>query len=100
MKGTERLRDLSVEALEARRPQRTSSMREQARLEGVVGETISSKAGAANKIAEIKVQQIAVVEEDRAQYLSDMRDSEGKIAEFAERNLLLISTTFSLEFYY
>ncbi len=61
--------------------------REQANLEGGRGELIASKASAAAKIGEVKLQVLQVSEEDRAQSLSDLREAEGKIAEYRERKL-------------
>ncbi|MGH6906986.1 MAG: HlyD family type I secretion periplasmic adaptor subunit, partial [Aestuariivirga sp.] len=61
--------------------------REQARLEGANGELIASKAGAANKISEIRLQILQIGEEDRTQSLTELRETEGRIAEFRERKL-------------
>lgn len=61
--------------------------REQARIEGERGELIAAKAGAANKIAEIRLQILQLGEDDRTQSLTEIREAEGKIAEFRERKL-------------
>lgn len=59
--------------------------REQANLEGSRGELVASKASAAAKIGEVKLQILQISEEDRAQSLADLREAEGKIAEYRER---------------
>lgn len=61
--------------------------REQASLEGERGQLVASKAQSAAKISEIKLQIIQIGDDDRAQSLSDLRDIEGKVAEYQERML-------------
>jgi HlyD family secretion protein len=61
--------------------------REQARLEGEYGELIAAKAGAASKIGEVRLQILQLGEEDRTQSLTELREAEGRIAEFRERKL-------------
>jgi HlyD family secretion protein len=61
--------------------------REAARLEGQRGDLVASKARAEGKIGETKVAMIQVEEEDRAQYLSELRDVESKLAELQERQV-------------
>ena len=59
--------------------------RELARLEGERGEVISQKAGAASRIGETKLRVLQIDEEELTQTLADLRDTEGKIAEYRER---------------
>lgn len=61
--------------------------REQARIEGALGELIASKAEAASKIGETKLQILQLDEEDSTQSLTELREVEGRIAEFRERKL-------------
>jgi len=61
--------------------------REKARIEGELGELIAAKAGAASKIGEIKLQILQLDEEDSTQSLTELREVEGRIAEFRERKL-------------
>ncbi|MBI3674191.1 MAG: HlyD family type I secretion periplasmic adaptor subunit, partial [Rhizobiales bacterium] len=61
--------------------------REQARLDGEKGQLIAARATAAEKIAELKLQIIQIDDSSRAQSLTDLRDAEGKIAEYSERRL-------------
>jgi len=56
-----------------------------ASLEGEKGELIANKAGAAIKISEIKLAILQIDEDERTQSLTDVRDSEGKIAEYMQR---------------
>ncbi len=61
--------------------------RETARLDGERGELVASKASAEARIAEVKLQILQIDEEDLSQTLTDMREIEGKVAEFKERKL-------------
>jgi HlyD family secretion protein len=61
--------------------------REQARLNGQRGDLIANKARAEGKIGEIRVAMIQLEEEDRAQYLSELRDTESRLAELRERQV-------------
>ncbi len=61
--------------------------REKARLEGQRGDLVASRARSEGKIGEIKVAMIQIEEEDRAQYLSELRDVESKLAELQERKI-------------
>ena len=65
--------------------------RETARLDGERGELVASKASAAARIAEVKVQILQIDEEDLSQTLTDLRDIEGKVAELKERKLAVAS---------
>ncbi len=65
--------------------------RETASLDGQRGELVASKASAEAHIAEVKLQILQVDEEDQSQTLTELRDIEGKIAEFKERKLAAAS---------
>ena len=65
--------------------------RETANLDGQRGELIANKASAEAKIAEVRLQILQVDEEDQSQTLTDLRDIEGKVAEYKERKLAAAS---------
>ena len=65
--------------------------RESARLDGERGELVANKAAAEAHIAEVKLQILQIDEEDLSQTLTDMREIEGKVAEFKERKLAAAS---------
>jgi HlyD family secretion protein len=65
--------------------------RDAASLDGQRGELVASKASAEAHIAEVKLQILQVDEEDLAQTLTDLRDIEGKVAEYKERKLAAAS---------
>ena len=65
--------------------------RETASLDGQRGELVANKAAAEAHIAEVKLQILQIDEEDLSQTLSDMREIEGKVAEFKERKLAAAS---------
>ena len=64
-----------------------SMEREQARLGGQRGDLVANRARAEGKIGEIKVAMIQLEEEDRAQYLTELRDVESRLAELTERQV-------------
>ena len=71
---------------------RVSSMqRERARLEGERGELTGQRASAQSKVSEVKLQILQVTEETLTQTLSDLRDTEGKVAELSERKVAAAS---------
>lgn len=78
-----KLRDQGLVSL----PRVLALQRQQASLDGERGALIASKAQAAGKIAELKLQIIQIGEDDMAQTLSDMRDTEAKISEFDQRKV-------------
>ncbi len=59
--------------------------REAARLEGQVGQRTADMAGAAGRISETKLQIIQLGDDSRAKILSQLHDTETKIAELFER---------------
>jgi len=59
--------------------------REAARLEGQVGQRTSDMAAAAGRISETKLQIIQLGDDARAKILSQLRDTDSKIAELVER---------------
>jgi HlyD family secretion protein len=61
--------------------------REKARLSGQRGDLIANRARAEGQIGEIRVKIIQIQEEDRAQYLTELRDVEAKLAEYQERQV-------------
>jgi HlyD family secretion protein len=61
--------------------------RETARIEGERGQLVSSKASAEAKIGEVKLLIIQVAEELRNQALIDLRDTDTKLGELAERRI-------------
>ena len=65
--------------------------RETASLDGQRGELVANKAAAEAHIAEVKLQILQVDEEDQSQTLTELRDIEGKVAEFKERKLAAAS---------
>jgi HlyD family secretion protein len=65
--------------------------RETASLDGQRGELVANKAAAAAHIAEVRLQILQVDEEDQAQTLTELREIEGKLAEFKERKLAAAS---------
>lgn len=65
--------------------------RETARLDGERGELVASKASAEARIAEVRVQILQIDEEDLSQTLTELREIEGKVAEFKERKLAVAS---------
>ena len=83
---TDSLRKLQVQGLVP--ASRVMQMdRESARISGDQGQLQASKAGALSKISEIKLQMLQVQEELRNQALTDLRDTEGKIAELQGRQV-------------
>jgi HlyD family secretion protein len=69
----------------------TAMERDSASLDGQRGELVASRAAAEAHIAEVKLQILQVDEEDLAQTLSDLRDIEGRVAEFKERKFAAAS---------
>ncbi len=65
--------------------------RESASLDGQRGELVANKASAEAHIAEVKLQILQVDEEDQSETLTDLRDIEGKLAEYKERKLAAAS---------
>jgi HlyD family secretion protein len=65
--------------------------REQSRLEGENGELKASKASAQSRIGEIDLRALQLQEDVRTEALSELRDTETKIAEFVERRVALSS---------
>jgi HlyD family secretion protein len=65
--------------------------RETANLDGQRGELVASKASAEAHIAEVKLQILQVDEEDQSQTLTELRDIEGKVAEYKEQKLAAAS---------
>jgi HlyD family secretion protein len=65
--------------------------RETASLDGQRGELVANKASAEAHIAEVKLQILQVDEEDQSQTLTELRDIEGKVAEYKERKLAAAS---------
>jgi HlyD family secretion protein len=65
--------------------------RETASLDGQRGELVANKAAAEAHIAEVRLQILQVDEEDQAQTLTELREIEGKLAEFKERKLAAAS---------
>ena len=65
--------------------------REIASLDGQRGELVANKASAEAHIAEVKLQILQVDEEDQSQTLTDLREIEGKVAEYKERKLAAAS---------
>jgi HlyD family secretion protein len=61
--------------------------REQARLQGALGEIVGQIAAALSRIGEMKILIIQTTDEDRSQVLTELRDVEARIAEFAERKI-------------
>lgn len=62
-----------------------SMEREQARLQGVQAELTASKAGALSRIGEVKLRIIQLDEDRRTEALTDLRDTESRIAELTEK---------------
>ncbi len=61
--------------------------REAARLEGVEAELVSSRAAAQARIGEVKLRIIQVEEDRRTEALTDLRDTESRIAELEEKRI-------------
>jgi HlyD family secretion protein len=59
--------------------------RETARLDGELGELVASRAATLARVGEIKLQSIQIEEDGRSETLAELRDVEGKIAEYKER---------------
>jgi HlyD family secretion protein len=71
---------------------RVSAMdREAARIDGEQGQLKAGKATAEAKMGEVKLQIIQVSEDLRTQALTDLRDTDAKIAELAERRIAAAS---------
>ncbi len=64
-----------------------SMEREKARLDGQRGDLVANRARAEGKIGEVNVAIIQLEEEDRAQYLTELRDVESRLAELTEREV-------------
>ncbi|MCA0433929.1 MAG: HlyD family type I secretion periplasmic adaptor subunit [Proteobacteria bacterium] len=64
-----------------------STEREQARLLGEEANLVSSRAAAEARIGEVKLRTIQIQDDRRTQALSDLRDTEAKIAELRERRV-------------
>jgi HlyD family secretion protein len=64
-----------------------SMEREKARLDGQLGNLVAELAKSQGRIGEIKVEMIQFEEEDRANYLNELREVESKLAEFQERQV-------------
>lgn len=61
--------------------------REQASLEGQLGELQANRASALARIGEVKVQMLQIDEELLTQTLTELREAEGKITELSERRI-------------
>jgi HlyD family secretion protein len=61
--------------------------REVARLEGVKADLMATQASAKARIGEIKLRILQVAEDRRTQALSDLRDTEAKIAELSDKRI-------------
>lgn len=83
---TESLRKLQLQGLVPESRINTNE-RESARLAGELGQLAASKASAETKIGEIKLQTIQIDEEVRNQALTDLRDTDTKIAELESRQV-------------
>lgn len=68
-------------------PRLLALQRQMASLDGERGSLVASKAQAAGKISEVKLQIIQIGEDDQAQTLSDLRDADAKVAEFEQRRI-------------
>ena len=68
-------------------PRVLALQRTAASLDGERGQLVASKAQAAGKVAEIKLQIIQIGEDDQAQTMTELRDTEAKVAEFEERKV-------------
>jgi HlyD family secretion protein len=87
---TESLRKLQLQGLVPESRINTNE-RESARLAGELGQLTASKASAETKIGEIKLQTIQIDEEVRNQALTDLRDTDSKIAELEGRQVAAMS---------
>jgi HlyD family secretion protein len=87
---TESLRKLQQQGLVPESRINTNE-RESARLAGELGQLTASKASAQTKIGEIKLQTIQIDEEVRNQALTDLRDTDSKIAELEGRQVAAMS---------
>jgi HlyD family secretion protein len=87
---TESLRKLQQQGLVPESRINTNE-RESARLAGELGQLTASKASAETKIGEIKLQTIQIDEEVRNQALTDLRDTDSKIAELEGRQVAAMS---------
>ena len=87
---TENLRKLQQQGLVPESRINTND-RESARLAGELGQLTASKASAETKIGEIKLQTIQIDEEVRNQALTDLRDTDSKIAELEGRQVAAVS---------
>lgn len=85
-KETEGLRKLQLQGLVPESRIITND-RESARLQGELGQLAASKAAAETKIGEIRLQIIQIDEELRNQALTDLRDTDSKIAELQGRQI-------------
>ncbi len=65
--------------------------REAARLDGENGELRASKASAQNRIGEVELRALQLQEDVRTEALTELRDTEAKIGELAERRISLSS---------
>jgi HlyD family secretion protein len=65
--------------------------RDEARLEGENGELRASKASTQNRIGEVALRALQLQEDLRTEALTELRDAEGKIGEFSERQISLSS---------
>ena len=83
---TQGLRKLQLQGLVPESRINTND-RESARLAGELGQLAASKAAAETKIGEIKLQTIQIDEEVRNQALTDLRDTDSKIAELESRQV-------------
>ena len=83
---TEGLRKLQLQGLVPESRINTND-RESARLAGELGQLSASKAAAETKIGEIKLQTIQIDEDVRNQALTDLRDTDSKIAELEGRQI-------------
>ncbi len=83
---TQNLRKLQLQGLVPESRINTND-RETARLAGELGQLAASKASAETKIGEIKLQTIQIDEELRNQALTDLRETDSKIAELQGRQV-------------
>ncbi len=65
--------------------------REAARLDGENGELRAAKASAQNRIGEVELRALQLQEDVRTEALTELRDTDAKIGEFAERRVSLSS---------
>jgi HlyD family secretion protein len=83
LKGVQSLYEKQLVAL----PRLTALQREAARLDGERGQLVSSIAEAQGKISEAELQIVRIDQDFRAEVMKDLRESQDKEAELAERGI-------------